>query len=41
MLVLQISWKDSDFIYWNEDKKMMKKAKKILRKARRNKDENI
>ena len=41
MLVLQISWKDSDFIYWNEDKKMMKKAKKILRKARRNKNENI
>ena len=41
MLVLQVSWKDTDFIYWNKDKKMMKKVKKILRKARRNKHENI
>lgn len=41
MLVLQVSWKDTDFLYWNKDKKMMKKVKKILRKARRKKHENI
>lgn len=41
ILVLQVSWKDSDFIYWDEDKEMMKKAKKILKKARRSKNENI
>ena len=41
MLVLQVSWKDTDFACYDYDKKMMKKIKRILRKARRNKHENI
>ena len=35
MLALQVSWNDRDFTYWDEDKKMMKKVKKILRRVRR------
>ena len=35
MLVLQVSWKDTDFACYDYDKKMMKKIKRILRKARR------
>lgn len=41
MLVLQVSWKDTDFACYDYDKKMMKKIKRILRKARRKKHENI
>lgn len=41
MLVLQVSWKDTDFTCYDDNKKMMKKIKRILRKARRNKHENI
>lgn len=36
-LVLKVVWQDTDFIYYDEDKKMIKKVKKILRKARRKK----
>lgn len=36
-LVLKVAWQDTDFIYYDEDKKMMRKVKKILRKARRKK----
>lgn len=36
-LVLKVVWKDNDFTYYDEDKKMMRKVKKILRKARRKK----
>lgn len=36
-LVLQVAWRDRDFTSYNKDKKMMRKVKKILRKARRKK----
>lgn len=36
-LVLKVAWQDIDFTSYDEDKKMMKKVKKILRKARRKK----
>lgn len=36
-LVLKVVWQDTDFTYYDEDKKMIKKVKKILRKARRKK----
>lgn len=37
-LVLKVDWQNSDFICFNDDdKKMIRKIKKILRKARRNK----
>ena len=37
-LVLKVAWRDKDFTYCDDDdKKMMRKVKKILRKARRNK----
>jgi len=36
-LVLKVVWQDADFTYYDEDKKMIKKVKKILRKARRKK----
>lgn len=36
-LVLKVVWQDSDFTYYDKDKKMIKKIKKILRKERRKK----
>lgn len=36
-LVLKVAWQDIDFTFYDEDKKMMRKVKKILRKARRKK----
>lgn len=36
-LVLKVAWKDRDFTSYDENKKMMRKVKKILRKARRKK----
>lgn len=36
-LALKVAWQDTDFTYYDEDKKMMRKVKKILRKARRKK----
>ena len=36
-LVLKVAWQDIDVTSYDEDKKMMRKVKKILRKARRKK----
>lgn len=36
-LVLKVDWQDIDSTFYDEDKKMMRKVKKILRKARRKK----
>lgn len=36
-LVLKVAWQDIDFTSYDEDKKMMRKVKKILRKTRRKK----